>query len=55
MNGAVEKIAELDLLSDDGLIVAEHHQAEILPDKIGAFTKIKEKKYGTIIVDIYSK
>ena len=55
MNGALEKIAELDLLSDDGLIVAEHHQAEILPDKIGAFTKIKEKKYGTIIVDIYSK
>jgi 16S rRNA (guanine966-N2)-methyltransferase len=48
------KIEELELLSDDGVIVIEHGKREELDDDIGKFSKIKEKKYGTIVVSIYN-
>ena len=35
----INKIIELDLISEDGLIVAEHASEESLPDKIGNLTK----------------
>ncbi|MGI6748851.1 MAG: 16S rRNA (guanine(966)-N(2))-methyltransferase RsmD [Anaerovoracaceae bacterium] len=47
-------ISELSLLSEGGVIVAEHKNAESLPDTISGFTKIKEKQYGSIAISIYS-
>ncbi len=47
-------ISELSLLSEDGIIVAEHGSKEPLGDSIVDFKKIKEKTYGTISVSIYS-
>lgn len=55
MIDTIERICDLDMLADDGIIVSEHHSKEVLPDKIGDVVKIKEKKYGTIIVNIYRK
>lgn len=55
LTDAIERIAELDLLADDGVIVAEHHSDEKLPDTLSGFTKLKEKRYGTILVNIYGK
>lgn len=52
---AVELIAENDVLNDEGIIVAEHDKAEILPDVLCGFEKIKEKRYGIIVVTIYKK
>lgn len=46
-------ISELSLLSEDGIIVAEHGTKEDLPDELSGYTKIKEKTYGTIAVSIY--
>lgn len=48
-----ELIKEYDLLADDGLILAEHRKDEELPDELGGFTKIKERKYGKVVVSIY--
>ncbi|NLY70634.1 MAG: 16S rRNA (guanine(966)-N(2))-methyltransferase RsmD [Clostridiales bacterium] len=50
----INKIIELDLISEDGLIVAEHASEESLPDKIGNLTKIKNKKYGSVSITIYT-
>lgn len=52
---AIERILEQDILGDEGLIVAEHHSTETLPETIGSLTKLKEKRYGTILVNIYGK
>ena len=52
---AIEKIMENDLLAEGGLIVAEHLYEEALPDEIADLKKMKEKKYGTIGVDIYTR
>lgn len=48
-----ELIEEYDLLAENGLIIAEHRREEILPEQFGKFTKVKERKYGTVVVSIY--
>lgn len=48
-------ISELGLMNDGGIIVAEHGADRPLEDHIFGYDKIKEKTYGTITVNIYSK
>lgn len=49
----VERIRELGLLAPEGVIVAEHRKEEALPEEMADFRKIKEKKYGTVVISIY--
>jgi len=53
MNDCFSIISELSLLSEDGVIVAEHGLDKPLDDEIHGFIKIKEKRYGKISVSIY--
>lgn len=48
-----ELIGEYDLLTENGLILAEHRKEEELPEEMGGFRKIKERKYGKVVVSIY--
>ncbi len=50
---AFELIRELDLLAEDGIIVAEHRSNLELPDEISGFEKFKERKYSHIVLSIY--
>ena len=54
MEACFEKIRGLDLLSFGGIIAAEHGRRESLPDIFFGFKKVKEKKYGSIRLSIYS-
>ena len=54
MEDCIYLISEHDLLAEGGLIIAEHGKDERLPDEISGFSKIKERKYGKIIISIYS-
>lgn len=47
-------ISELSLLSEDGIVVAEHAADEPLADELSGFAKIKEKIYGKKLISIYS-
>ena len=51
----LEKIKELDLLAEDGIIVAEHRAVLLLPEEVHGFVKTKERKYGNIILSIYER
>lgn len=51
----LEKIHELDLLHEDGVIIIERGFRETLPDDYLSFQKIKEKRYGTILVSLFAK
>ncbi|MDD6190997.1 MAG: 16S rRNA (guanine(966)-N(2))-methyltransferase RsmD [Firmicutes bacterium] len=55
MPDAFRLIEEFQLLDDEGVIVAEHRKEEILPDETGGFIKIKERKYGIVVLSIYAK
>ncbi|MBR0373754.1 MAG: 16S rRNA (guanine(966)-N(2))-methyltransferase RsmD [Mogibacterium sp.] len=46
-------LQEYDSVRDGGILVVEHIYDNNLSDTIGKYEKIKQKKYGTIGVDIY--
>ncbi len=46
-------IEKLDLLSDEGIIIAEHEKNGVLPLSLGKYTKIKDKIYGKTILTLY--
>ena len=48
-----ELIRQQDLLAEDGYIVAEHRREEQMPDELCGFQKVKERKYGIIMLSIY--
>lgn len=49
----LEKIRELGLLAEDGIIVAEHGASLKLPEELSGFTKAKDRRYGNIVLSIY--
>ena len=49
----LSQIEILDLLSDEGIIIAEHQKSQNLPQQIGRFIKIKERKYGNTMISAY--
>lgn len=53
INSAVGMIKELDLLNEDGLILIEHPKDKKMPDELEGFNKIKEKRYGKVVISIY--
>lgn len=57
--GFIEKslklIAEKELLAQDGIIVAEHGAREQIDGQSLGFYTIKEKKYGTIVITVFTQ
>ena len=48
-----ELIKELDILAEDGIIVAEHKREDEFPEEFEGFTKLKDRNYGTITLSVY--
>ena len=48
-----ELIREKNLLAEDGVIVAEHRREEKMPEELHGFKKIKERRYGVVMLSIY--
>lgn len=49
----LEMIDSLDLLQEEGIIVAEHGVRDKVPQQVGRLVKTKERIYGKIAVSIY--
>lgn len=47
------EIDELDLLDREGIIIAEHGVRDYVPETSGSLVKVRERKYGKIMVSIY--
>lgn len=47
-------IREGNILSENGIIVAEHRKEEILPEQIQGFKRTKERRYGVVKLSIYN-
>lgn len=52
---ALNAIDSLDLLGDEGIIVAEHPKDITLPESVGKLGMTKERSYGKVILSIYQK
>lgn len=53
LQDALEMIAELEILSEGGIAVAEHAVDEELPESFGPLTLVKKKRYGKIGISVY--
>ena len=49
----LNQIDGLDLLDKEGIIITEHGVHDPVPHQAGNLVKVKEKKYGKILVSIY--
>ena len=49
----LNQIDALDLLDEEGIIITEHGVHDPVPQQAGNLIKVKEKKYGKIMVSIY--
>ena len=51
----IEKIDSVGVLAEGGLIVAEHHILEDMPETIGEFQKVDERRYGKKELSFYTR
>lgn len=51
----LERIDTLDLLSQEGIIIAEHGARDQMPAQAGRLQKVRDRKYGRIMVSIYRR
>ena len=49
-----ELIREYDLLSDIGIIIAEHDVKDEMPENLSGYLKLKDRTYGRICLSVYS-
>lgn len=54
LDDAFALIEEGGVLAEGGLIIAEHRKEEILPDELHGFLKLKERRYGVVVLSIYN-
>lgn len=46
-------LSEKELMNPDGLVVLEHPREVEFPQEVNKFRKIKEGRYGTVVLSIY--
>jgi len=51
----LQTLGACDILSPDGLIVAQHFKKENLPERLGVLTLIRQYKYSDTFLSIYKK
>lgn len=51
----LERIDTLDLLSQEGIIIAEHGARDEMPQQAGRLRKVRDRKYGKIMISIYRR
>lgn len=55
LENALKKIAEIDMLSENGIIICESPVEKVLPELPAPYRKGREYRYGKIKVTVYRK
>ncbi len=55
LENALKKLAEIDMLSENGIIICESPTDQILPELSAPYRKGREYRYGRIKITIYRK
>ena len=51
----IKAIEKAEILEENGLIIAEHHLAEKMPDELGSYKKVDERVYSIKVMSFYTK
>ena len=52
-DNCLRRIDELDLLSKEGIIIAEHGSRDPVPEEAGNLIRVRQRRYGRIMLSIY--
>jgi 16S rRNA (guanine(966)-N(2))-methyltransferase RsmD len=52
---ALSAIGELNILKDNGIVIAEHFTKKQLPDEFNNLQKVKDYNYGDTVLSFYKK
>lgn len=52
---ALKDIDSLDLLTHDGIIIAEYDKFNTVPERVGKLVEYRRKKYGKSIISFYGR
>ncbi len=55
LENSLKRIAEIDILQSDGIIIAERPLGKDLPFELEGFTRSRDYKYGNTLLTIYRK
>lgn len=55
LRDALSKIAQFDILSDDGIILCERAREDEIADSFGAYSKTKDYRYGGTVLTVFTK
>ena len=53
LESTLNRLSEIDILSEGGIIVCERPADLTLPDSVGAYTKTKDSRYGRTGITVY--
>lgn len=51
----IQKISDLNLLNEDGLVIVESDKNDVLNERIGQFVCVKKKNYGITKISFYER
>ena len=51
----IKAIEKAEILEENGLIIAEHHLAEKMPDELWSYKKVDERVYSIKVMSFYTK
>ena len=52
---ALRAIDKAGNITDDGIVVCEHDQRDVMPESIFGFTRIKSRRYGAVGLTLYQR
>ncbi len=55
LDKALQKISEIDILTEGGIIVCERSREKAMPARVGAFSCSKDYNYGKTAVNLYKR
>ena len=55
LENALQKISEIDILSDGGIIICERPKDKVLPSEVGGLLCSKDYNYGKTAVNLYTR
>lgn len=51
----LERIKDLDICKDDGIIIVEHHTKQVYEEELHGFIRYRQKKYGNTTLSFYTR
>ena len=53
VTSTLNSICNNDIINNDGIVIAERHKKDVVPDSVANLVMLKERRYGDTVISIY--